>query len=181
MCCCCPSAISALFCLWVQSGCSKGTVAGALTFFPPEPALYQFERRTADGKVLSPDEEAPREDGKSKKSGTTASDEDSIGEIQDSNRKGPLEIQETRDQTNAKMKSPIEQLTDQVAERRKRSKTRNLRDACDAAYGVTYRLLLDPRLQVPPHDEHAIEAVKIPSPKGVYIAAVIYRVPPERC
>ena len=143
--------------------------------------MYQFERRTADGKVLSPDEEAPREDGKSKKSGTTASDEDSIGEIQDSNRKGPLEIQETRDQTNAKMKSPIEQLTDQVAERRKRSKTRNLRDACDAAYGVTYRLLLDPRLQVPPHDEHAIEAVKIPSPKGVYIAAVIYRVPPERC
>jgi len=180
-CCCCPPAISALFCLWIQSGCSKGTVAGALTFFPPEPALYQFERHTEDGKVLGADEEAPDPAEKSKKNGTTASDDDSVGEIQDPSRKGPLEIQETRDKTNAKMKSPIEQLTDQAAERRKRSKTRNVRDARDAAYGVHYRLLLDPRLQVPPHDEHAIQAVKIPSPKGVHIAAVIYRVPPERC
>jgi hypothetical protein len=61
-CCCCPPAISALFCLWVQSGCSKGTVAGALTFFPPEPALYQFERHTAGGRVLGEDEEPVDED-----------------------------------------------------------------------------------------------------------------------
>lgn len=78
------------------------------------------------------------------------------------------------------MKSPATQLTDQVVERRKRSKLRNARDARDEAAGVTYRLLLDPRLHVPPHDEHSIQAVKIPSPRGVYIAAVIYRIPAER-
>jgi len=181
-CCCCPPAISALFCLWFQSGCSKGTVAGALTFFPPEPALYQFERHTEEGRVLGADEEAPDPSEKKSNSGKTDSDNDSVGEIEgDSTRKGPLEIQETRNQTTAKMKSPIQQLADQAAERRTRSKIRNARDARDAAFGVHYRLLLDPRLQVPPHDEHAIQAVKIPSPKGVYVAAVIYRVPPERC
>ena len=53
MCCCCPPAINALFCLWCQSGCSKGTVAGALTFFPPEPALYSFERVDSNGRPIS--------------------------------------------------------------------------------------------------------------------------------
>lgn len=57
MCCCCPPAINALFCLWIQSGCSKGTVAGALTFFPPEPALYNFERVDADGNPLPDDDD----------------------------------------------------------------------------------------------------------------------------
>ena len=52
MCCCCPPAITALFCLWVQSGFSKGTVAGALTFFPPDPPLYKFQRLDEDGNVL---------------------------------------------------------------------------------------------------------------------------------
>jgi len=50
--CCCPPAVSALFCLWVKSGFSKESVAGALTFFPPEPAFYKFHRLTKDGELL---------------------------------------------------------------------------------------------------------------------------------
>uniref|UniRef100_A0A7S4QEP4 Serine aminopeptidase S33 domain-containing protein n=1 Tax=Ditylum brightwellii TaxID=49249 RepID=A0A7S4QEP4_9STRA len=52
MCCCCPSAVSALFCLWVRSGFSKDSVAGALTFFPPDPSLYKFGRTGKDGETL---------------------------------------------------------------------------------------------------------------------------------
>ena len=190
--------INALFCLWVQSGCSKGTVAGALTFFPPEPALYQFERHTKSGRVLDVDEDPfdGENDEKVKQrrrrgGGDTNNDDeedddghdsstDSIGEIRGPGRTGSLEIEETRAKTNKKIKSPAAQLTDQANERRKRSKLRSILDAKDVIAGVTYRLLLDPRLHVPPHDEHSIQAVKIPSPKGIHIAAVIYRVPHER-
>eukprot|EP00536_Pseudo-nitzschia_multiseries_P018923 jgi/Psemu1/230750/e_gw1.3397.3.1 len=56
MCCICPPAIQAIFCLWVKSGFSQGTVAGALTFFPPDPPLYKFERLDKDGNPL-PDED----------------------------------------------------------------------------------------------------------------------------
>jgi abhydrolase domain-containing protein 17 len=184
-CCCCPPAISALFCLWVQSGFSKGTVAGALTFFPPEPALYQFERHSKTGRVLAPDEEEEEEEhvkssedtknaDKSNDNGTAMDDDGVVmgtttTTSMDANEKTkPFELQETRAKTQKKLKSPVEQLTDQAAERR------------DVQKGVTFRLLLDPRLSVPPHDEHAIHAVKIPSPRGVFIAAVIYRVPIER-
>ena len=52
MCCCCPPAIEALFCLWCKSGCSKSAVAGALTFFPPDPPLYKFHRISKDGVQL---------------------------------------------------------------------------------------------------------------------------------
>ena len=191
MCCCCPSAISALFCLWVQSGCSKGTVAGALTFFPPEPALYQFERHDRKGRVLGDTEDAGSddddeanggEDKKDDRNGTSSpshEDDCSIGEMGGPPRTDPLEA-ETKGQTQEQMKSPIQQLTEQAAERRKRSKQRNLRDARDARHGVTYKLLLDPRLQVPPHDDGAITAVKVPSQRGVYVATVVYRVPAER-
>lgn len=50
--CCCPPAITALFYLWVRSGFSKGSVAGALTFFPPDPPLYKFQRIGPDGEEL---------------------------------------------------------------------------------------------------------------------------------
>ena len=185
MCCCCPSAISALFCLWVQSGCRKGTVAGALTFFPPEPALYEFERHDKNGKVLAHDEEAKVDDDskEKQKNGTengSSSDQEDIGEIQGPDRAGPLEAPETKGQTNEKMKSPIQQLTDQAKEQRLRAKQRSARDARDAAAGVTYKLLLDPRLQVPPHEDGCIQAIKIPSKRGVYVAAVLYTVPAER-
>jgi hypothetical protein len=209
-CCCCPPMINALFCLWVQSGCSKGTVAGALTFFPPEPALYQFERHTTSGRVLDTDEDPieseKKGDEKEKQrrrrgggggggnrnnhndiEGDDEDDDeghdsstDSIGEIRGPGRNGALDIEETRAKTNKKIKGPAAQLTDQANERRKRSKLRSILDAKDVIAGVTYRLLLDPRLHVPPHDQHAIQAVKIPAPKGIYIAAVIYRVPDDR-
>lgn len=170
-CCCCPPAVSALFCLWLQSGCSKGTVAGALTFFPPEPALYQFERHTQDGRILSNDEEAKDES-------TSSNGDKSPSEF--SKGTEPIEIPETREETVRRMKSPIEQLMEQAAMRRKRSKARNARDERDAAAGVTYKLLLNPQLQVPPHDGDRIDAVKVPGPRGIYIAVVIYRVPEER-
>lgn len=164
----------------MQSGCSKGTVAGALTFFPPEPALYQFERHSASGRVLGEDEEAEdAETAKGNGAGVEESNDD-IGTLEGREQSGPLEISETRARTNKKIKGPAASLTNQAGERRLRSKVRNARDARDAAAGVTFRLLLDPRLQVPPHDEHSIQAVKIPSPRGVFIGAVIYRVPSER-
>ena len=53
--CCCPPAINALFCLWVRSGFSKASVAGALTFFPPDPAFYKFQRLSKDGDFLPDD------------------------------------------------------------------------------------------------------------------------------
>ena len=198
--------INALFCLWVQSGCSKGTVAGALTFFPPEPALYQFERHTSSGRTLNENEDplllceekndTDKEKQPRRRRGNKDNDNDnddhdddndgndsstdSIGEIRGPGRTGSLEIEETRAKTNQKIKGPAAQLTDQANERRKRSKLRSILDAKDVIAGVTYRLLLDPRLHVPPHDEHAIQAVKIVSPKGIHIAAVIYRVPTGR-
>ena len=181
MCCCCPSAISALFCLWVQSGCSKGTVAGALTFFPPEPALYQFERIDRHGRVLAEDEEADEElaEKESKKGNSTPASSDSQADDENNTlgslaeRAGPLEA-ETKGQTSEKMKSPMEELMDQAKARRVRAKERIARDARDDRCEVSYRLLLDPRLQVPPHDDANIHALKIPAPRGVYIAAVLY-------
>jgi hypothetical protein len=188
--CCCPGAISALFCLWCQSGCSKGTVAGALTFFPPEPALYQFERRDKNGKVLAESEEAG--DGESKvmegndlelkDTNDDDGDDDgsgALGEMEAPGGSGSVDI-ETKGQTKEKLKSPIEQLTEQAAARRKRAKSRNARDARDAKRNVTYKLLLDPRLQVPPYEERCIDAIKIPSFRGVHIATVVYRVLPSR-
>jgi pimeloyl-ACP methyl ester carboxylesterase len=153
--CCCPPAISAILCLFIQSGCSKGTVAGALTFFPPEPSLYEFERRDKEGNQLSSED---------------------TEEVKESNAPDT----DTHGQTQKKLKSPAQQLTDQAAQRRKRSKERNTRDAEDVKAGVTYKLLLDPRLHVPPHEESAISAVKIPSKRGVYIAAVVYKIPADR-
>lgn len=180
MCCCCPSAISALFCLWVQSGCNKGTVAGALTFFPPEPALYEFERYDKNGRVLEPDEEASLDDDERKRN-QESSENESVGEIKTPDRSGPLEAPATHGQTKETMKSPFEQLADQAIERRKRSKQRLVRDTRDHKAGVTYKLLLDPRLQVPPHEDNSIRAVKIPSSRGnAYIAAILYSIPPSR-
>ena len=223
-CCCCPAAVNALFCLWCQSGCRQGTVAGALTFFPPEPPLYTFERWTADeSRQLQDSEEANVDDvvdddekiaitngssgsGSSsgdantttKKEKHTKDDQDCV-EMDAPPRAEPLEgntgttAAETKGQTQEQMKSPIQQLTEQAVERRKRAKLRNARDARDAAAGVTYRLALDPRLAVPPYEPQFVQAVKIPhldrkkksqnnnsntiNSDLTHVAAVIYRVP----
>jgi acetyl esterase/lipase len=148
-------------------------VAGILTFFPPEPALYGFERVNKDGRVLRDDQEADE--------ALTDNDDDNTEQrdvVVEQPPGEPLEAK-TEGQTQEKIKSPIEQLTEQANERRKRAKGRQVRDAKDAAHGVTFRLILDPRLQVPPHDEANVDAVKIQSARAVYVAAVIYRVPPS--
>jgi hypothetical protein len=176
MCCCCPDAISALFCLWCQSGCSKGTVAGALTFFPPSPALYEFERHDTNGKILAKTEVPSAAINATVT--TENGDDASVGEIVSPGRSAPLEAK-THGQTQDTMLSPIQQLTDQAKVRAKQSKQRWTMDVLDQKHSVHYKLLLDPRLQVPPHDDGAIEAIKVPAPHA-YIAAVLYRVPQHR-
>ena len=188
-CCCCPPAISAIFCLWVQSGFSKGTVAGALTFFPPDPPLYKFERIGKDGNKLPDTDTADEEENKEKngkknnkkkeetKQGDT-SESDNTGDGHttatgnDNNNAEGLELVVTEEgvyqakegQTKEIVRSPAQQFTDQAKALRKLGKERNIRDTKDALRGITYRLFLDPRLQPPRfHNGCSVTAVKIPT------------------
>lgn len=172
MCICCPPAITALFCLWVQSGFSKGTVAGALVFFPPDPPLYKFVRRDEEGNLIPDDKESGEDD--AKKTDTTSNDEKTPdGEL----REGTYHP--TEGETKEKMKSPAQQLTERAKELRKNAKKRNARDARDAENKVQYKLVLDPRLSAPRFEGGRVEAVKIRTKTGAYVAAVIYHVPEE--
>jgi hypothetical protein len=183
-CCCCPPAITALFCLWVQSGFSKGTVAGALTFFPPEPSLYRFERRDENGNPIPDDKDVDDDDGKSKKKKKKPAEEHDLALTAVHNDNDELaqpppesRFEPAQGETKEKMKSPAQQLTDRANELRLRAKKRNARDARDIQNKVKYTLVLDPRLPTPMFDAGALECVKIPSKKGVHVAAVVYRVP----
>jgi hypothetical protein len=185
MCCCCPPAINALFCLWLQSGCSKGSVAGALTFFPPEPPFYTFERYDADGRLLADDdddeEQEPSGDGEAATEDVDdirESDEELIEIVGPTGHVEPLEAKRMQ-RGDDKEKSPAQQLVDRARELRKRAKVRNQRDATDIKEGVTYRVALDPRLARAPSNG-TVEAVKVPSKSGVHIATLIYRVPANR-
>ena len=162
---CCPPAITALFCLWVQSGFSKGTVAGALTFFPPDPPLYKFERLDEEGNVI-PDDQESGEDGAAER-----------GDHDKELRDGTYHPNEG--ESKKKMKSPAQQLTERAKELRKQAKKRNTRDARDAKNNVKYRLVLDPRLSAPRFRGGSVEAVKIPTKTGAHVAAIVYRVPTE--
>mmetsp|Transcript_19548 Transcript_19548/g.27109 ORF Transcript_19548/g.27109 Transcript_19548/m.27109 type:complete len:414 (-) Transcript_19548:118-1359(-) len=201
MCCCCPPAINALFCLWVQSGFSKGSVASALTFFPPEPAFYKFQRKDKDGNLL-PDESEHGEDSDDDQSQELehspevmerGDDDDSQQLISPTGSLPPGQPLEKKSNSNDTKKndkskvtgkkqdterSPAQQLTDRSKELRQRGKRRNVRDALDAKNGVTYTLLLDPRISVPPRNGGMVQAVKVPS-KGSHVATIIYRVPQE--
>lgn len=200
MCCCCPAAIQALFCLWVQSGFSKGSVAGALTFFPPEPPLYEFERHGKDGEIL-PDEDNDENDNEEeasseKKNGTAREDEYEdeeegalalptgtspaapLEQTRAPPRRGNSSI-EGNDKKKKKAKSPAAQLTERAKMLRSRGKARNARDKKDAKAGVTYTLRLDHRLPNPPSYGAPVEAIKIPSKDGTYIATVVYKVPDD--
>jgi hypothetical protein len=174
MCCCCPPAVKALFCLWVQSGFSKGTVAGALTFFPPDPPLYKFERRDKEGNLIPDDdeEEDKKESKKEDKKEDKKKDDDDAGEpVDEAFRPKEGEHEE-------EMKSPAQQLTERSKELRKRAKLRNAGDKKDAGNGVEYKLVLDDRLKPPKFKGGgAIEAVKIPTKSGAYCAAIVYRCP----
>ena len=207
MCCCCPPAITALFCLWVQSGFSKGSVAGALTFFPPEPPLYHFERRGENGEILNEDDDVDESD--EEESGDEekeVNDEDETSEEKETSKEketndtedpddgelliptgtspaGPLE--QTRAAATAdkkkkkKVKSPAAQLTERAKMLRSRSKVRNARDRKDAENGVQYALVLDSRLRCPPSYGAPIDVLKLPSKDGTYLATVVYRVPAD--
>lgn len=163
-CCCCPPAVNALFCLWVRSGCSKASVAGALTFFPPEPPLYKFIRTAPDGKVLT-------DDADDIEVGELSNNESSDSEVEEEY----LDITTTPDEENKKKKKPPS-LSERTKQLKKRAKKRNARDKLDAEMGVTYTLKLDERLRPPPSFSGGIECVKLYNPrKKSYIAAVVYR------
>lgn len=148
---------------------------------PLEPPLYQFERRDKHGHVLGDKEagEECKDNENGDEAGEDADGDSSIGEIEGPPSSEPLEAK-TKGQTRQKIKSPIEELTEQAQKRKRRAVERKARDSNDAKHSVTYKLLLDSRLHVPPHDEGAIEAIKIPAPRSVYIAAIVYRVPEHR-
>jgi len=162
--CCFPPAITALLCLWVRSGFSKASVAGALTFFPPNPAFYKFERYNSNGEKIEDDEED--EDGEEK--------EDDIEELR-------LEVE---DSSNANSKqhfdddeSKEESLSSRTKKLRKKAKKRLEKDQRDARAGVTYKCVPDPRIPSVSF-EGSITSRKLYNSKAKsYIATVIYRVP----
>lgn len=182
MCCCCPSAISALFCLWVQSGFSKGTVAGALTFFPPEPPLYQFERLDKEGNPLPDEDDDDEDENKEEEKNDTEQQNGEADEGVEIVTDGNYQAREG--QTKEKVRSPAQQFTDQAKVLRKRGKIRNARDNKDAQNGVNYKLVLDPRLDPPRfRSGGTVTAVKIPSGKDAskdrsHCAAIVCQVPP---
>ena len=201
MCCCCPPAIEALFCLWCKSGFSKSAVAGALTFFPPDPPLYKFHRISKDGVQLPEFEDDVIVDSDDDSSDDDSNDE-SILDQSDleyesgmpsdrakyddmkkrsksaNKKKGKGKKKKSSDKKKKKKKDPAAQLTERNLKLRKRAKTRNSRDRRDAATKVKYRFEPDPRLAKPPRFSGSMEAVKIGPQKktGAYVAAVIYRV-----
>jgi len=191
--------------LWVKSGCSKSAVAGALTFFPPDPPLYKFHRISKDGNelpefeddVLIDDDDDSDDDDSDDESILDQSDlEYESGTTDDRKRYRNMRSRSSsgRDDTSTirteeqekrnkkkkkkKKKSPAAQLTERNLQLRKRAKTRNSRDRRDAATKVRYRFEPDPRLAKPPRFSGTIEAIKIGPQKktGAYVAAVIYRV-----
>lgn len=139
-------------------------MAGALTFFPPDPPLYKFTR-TLDGEIL-PD-----------------TDEDDENDTKDSNKEnggGESPDTETNEQSNI---HPAQALTERALLLRKRAKKRNARDALDQTRGVEYQFIPDPRLAPPPASSGSIEAIKIPHlgkhlrPSArSHVACVIYRI-----
>mmetsp|Transcript_7186 Transcript_7186/g.10294 ORF Transcript_7186/g.10294 Transcript_7186/m.10294 type:complete len:408 (+) Transcript_7186:482-1705(+) len=202
MCFCCPPAIQALFCLWVRSGFSKETVAGALTFFPPEPPLYKFTRISKDGEPLpegiSEEEAEETLDEQLLNEEMNKDNNSSNNRILDSqnnssavagfapepeNRQSSSNNEESdHDIKSEKEVNPAKMLTARAAKLREKSKIQNAIDLRDRANGVTYNFIPDPRLQTPPHFDGTIEAVKIGphSKKDNFVAAVLYRLPHER-
>jgi len=159
-------------------------VAGALTFFPPDPPLYKFERIGEDGNKLPDTEEEEGENNKDKqkneetKEGDTSDESGMAGNgAANTNNDGSgtndgMELvitdegvyQAKEGQTTDIVRSPAQQFTDQAKALRKLGKQRNIRDTKDALRGITYRLFLDPRLQPPRfHNGCSVTVVKIPT------------------
>jgi len=178
MCCCCPPAINALLCLWCRSGCSKASVAGALTFFPPEPPLYKFKRTTPDGTVLPDVHDDIEVDGdESDYESSSELDEDQL-DISHAGDGAAAGTPGGDDRNSAKKKKASSSLSERSKMLKKRAKTRNARDKTDAETGVTYSLVLDTRIREPPSFDGTISCLKLYNPKKKsYIAALVYRQP----
>lgn len=169
-CCCCPPPIQGLLNLYIRSGCSKSTVAAALTFFPPSPPLYTFERLDKNGKVLTEEDDLNK------------LEEDDFNDIPDleselhlntsngNNRAGEMTCELQKDE------NPMTKLVEQNKLLQRKANFLYKRDKCDVAKGVTYRFIPDPRLRSPPSFSGKIEALKIHCPKSKsYVAALLYR------
>ncbi|KAL7506754.1 hypothetical protein ACHAXN_003992 [Cyclotella atomus] len=200
-CCCCPPAINALFYLWVRSGFSKGTVAGALTFFPPDPPLYTFQRVDKDGRDLPDDDDDAVDDDNSGDEAdlpdvpddddselgtfeidTSSSRKQSNGDNSNNSNASNSRRQPDGQETAQRQQSqdPIAAMTERSAKLRKRAKHRALKDATDASSQITYRFLPDLQTLGPLPTYHGtITALKIgPQPKTQsYIAALLYQLP----
>lgn len=128
--------------------------------------MYKFERLDENNNVIPDDKESNEPNGKRRPDQT-------------SNRLEDGTYRPNEGESREKMKSPAQQLTDRAKELRKQAKKRNARDARDAKNNVKYKLVLDPRLVSNRFQGGIIEATKIRTKTGAYVAAVIYKVPPE--
>mmetsp|Transcript_3694 Transcript_3694/g.7740 ORF Transcript_3694/g.7740 Transcript_3694/m.7740 type:complete len:418 (+) Transcript_3694:146-1399(+) len=209
--CCCPPAISALFYLWVRSGFSKGSVAGALTFFPPDPPLYKFQRVDKNGEVL--DEADDGDDAnmntdmaenaeEEQKEGDDYDDNDDESDLgtfeintdsshttrkngeQMTTEQKKLREAQQQQQREAASQDPIVAMTERSSKLRQRAKRRARMDRADAENGVTYRFVPDlVMLGNLPSFNGTIHPMKIGPQKrtGAYVAALLYKLPPNDC
>jgi hypothetical protein len=172
-CCCCPPAISALFCLWFRNGCSKASVAGALTFFPPQPSQYHFERLGKDGeKLTSTDVNDEEEDEKD-------DEQEVCSEIQ--NPSSRSERGNSISESSSQSQNPMAALSQRQRELQKSARKKFLLDQEDAKKGITYKYMVSSEIctsRFTPYLEQ-MQALKIYNSKArSYIATVIYRVKP---
>ncbi|KAL7445690.1 hypothetical protein ACHAXH_009089 [Discostella pseudostelligera] len=169
-CCCCPPAITALFYLWVRSGFSKGSVAGALTFFPPDPPHYKFQRVGKDGKVLPDDDNddeveediANEDDGDAdddsdlgtfeidtKSSHPTTQNDNDPNEVarkkqqrqRQQQRQKEQQQQQQQQQAASASQDPIVAMTQRSKKLRARAKHRATIDSSDSRNDVTYNFI----------------------------------------
>lgn len=185
--CCCPPAVTALFYLWVRSGFSKGSVAGALTFFPPDPPLYRFERVDKNGEVLedeADDDEDEDTQENAQEEGAADGKEGGNADRSDDSEAEEAQRRQAR-QREAAAQDPLAAMTARAKALRRRARHRARVDAADAAAGVTYRFLPDVAALGPsPAFSGAVRAVKVGPHRGSsggYVAALLYRLPAGEC
>ena len=160
---------------------------GALTFFPPEPALYKFQRVDKHGNEL-PDEDDENNNDEDPELNNVHDDDDSeLGtfEIDTSSARNNTQRQRQKQQqptTQQRQQSqdPIAAMTERSTRLRARAKHRAVIDASDATNGITYNFIPNTEILGPlPSFHGSISAVKIGPQKktGSYIAALLYKLP----
>lgn len=194
MSCCCPPAIAAIFCLWVRNGFSKACVAGALTFFPPDPPLYTFVRVDKDGTVLEGDdglsssedeyedeeeEGEPEGDLKLKERDKSGLDEEQVATPRANVKRKKKRPSEDSEQQN---KADMAALTERQKKLERTAKRKFRRDQADVKRGITYKFVVEESLcpsRFAPYLQR-MEAVKLYNKHAKsHLAVVVYRVPPQ--